>query len=182
MDHRDAGGRPMGETVKKIGFGLASLGVLAIACQAVLPERYAVNVPLRSILGGTVTPPPDSLSRLVVPQGFALTVFAEDVDGARALRFTPRGDLLVSTPRSDRILLLARDADGDGRSDGRHELLGGLNRPYGVDLHGGWEERSRDSLPPGMRGHEKHSKAKSKKKKSKKSKRHHRSHPAKPGW
>src|SRR5919106_6516062 len=54
------------------------------------------------------------------------------------LRFTETGDLLVSLPRAGRIVLLERDADGNGRPDGRRDLLNGLKRPHGIDLHDGW--------------------------------------------
>jgi glucose/arabinose dehydrogenase len=75
--------------------------------------------------------------RMRVPEGFELSLWAENVRGARVLRFTPTGDLLVSSPVQNSILLLERDSDGDGRSDGQRVLLEGLNHPYGVDLHEG---------------------------------------------
>ena len=56
-----------------------------------------------------------------------MTLFAEGLPNARFLRFTPSGDLLVSLPRSGRIVLLTPDADGDGRSDGRRDLVEGLD-------------------------------------------------------
>ncbi|MGH0034269.1 MAG: PQQ-dependent sugar dehydrogenase [Myxococcota bacterium] len=110
------------------------------AC-AVLPERCAVNAPVAHMLFGRGggTPSEDSVqSRLRVPDGFALSVWAEGVDGARFLRFTPRGDLLVSQPRRSRVVLLEADENGDGRSDGLRPLVEGLNRPHGLDLHDGW--------------------------------------------
>jgi len=39
--------------------------------------------------------------------------------GARILRVTATGDLLVSLPGSGRIILLERDTNGDGLPDGR---------------------------------------------------------------
>ena len=54
--------------------------------------------------------------------GAACRVFAEDIPNARFLRFTPAGDLLVSLPRAGRVVPLERDADGDGRSDGRADV------------------------------------------------------------
>ena len=39
---------------------------------------------------------------------------------------------------ADAVPLLARDADGDGRSDGARGLITGLDRPPGIDLHDGW--------------------------------------------
>lgn len=119
----------------------ALLGVVALfaACHTILPERFAVNVPFRSLLGGASPPAEAEIrARIRVPTGFTIGVWASDVPGARLLRFTPAGDLLVSVPGSDRVELLQRDADGDGRSDGKQILLADLNRPHGIDLHAGW--------------------------------------------
>jgi glucose/arabinose dehydrogenase len=77
-------------------------------------------------------------ARFRVPEGFSVGLFAEGIPNARFLRPTPAGDLLVSQPRSGRVWLLERDADGDGRADGRRPLLEGLARPHGMDLHAGW--------------------------------------------
>jgi glucose/arabinose dehydrogenase/cytochrome c553 len=77
-------------------------------------------------------------ARLRGPAGAGVSVFAEGLPNARFLRFTPRGALLVSLPRSGRVVLLEPDRNGDGRSDGRRDVLTGLNRPHGLDLHEGW--------------------------------------------
>jgi glucose/arabinose dehydrogenase len=81
---------------------------------------------------------PEPAARLRPPAGTAVSVFAADLPDARFMRFTERGGLLVSLPRSGRIVLLQPDGNGDGLSDGRHEVLTGLNRPHGLDLHEGW--------------------------------------------
>ena len=74
-----------------------------------------------------------------VPQGFSIGVWAEGIQPSpRMLHFTDTGDLLVSTPRSGGVVLLERDSDGDGRSDGQRVLLSGLNRPHGVTTRDGW--------------------------------------------
>ena len=81
---------------------------------------------------------PSRSTRCACPTGLAIGVFAE-LPKVRALRVTPAGDLLASAPREGRVVLLERDADGDGRSDGtRDRSLEGLNRPHGLDLHDGW--------------------------------------------
>ncbi len=130
------------------GAGLGRLAALCAAalaligaCNVLLPERYAVNAPLRQIvLGRGIAAPPDSAfgTRLRVPDGFSINLYADDLPGARMLRFTPTGDLLVSLPPSGHVVLLERDANGDGRPDGRRVLLDGLELPHGLDLHDGW--------------------------------------------
>jgi glucose/arabinose dehydrogenase len=67
-----------------------------------------------------------------------MRLYASALPGACMLRLTHTGDLLVSLPRSGRIVLLERDTDGDGAPDARRDLLTGLNRPHGLDLHQGW--------------------------------------------
>ncbi len=116
-------------------------GCTALIRLGLLPEGYAVNVPLRqALLGRGVDAPPETAfgSRIRSPEGSSIGLFAEGIPGARFLRPTPSGDLLVSQPRSGRVLLLHGDADGDGRSDGRQVLLEALNRPHGLDLWEGW--------------------------------------------
>jgi Glucose/sorbosone dehydrogenases len=100
------------------------------------PERYTVNAPT----GRDKSAPAAELlhERLRLPVGFSIALYASDLPGARMLRFTEAGDLLVSLPYSGQIVLLERDGDGDRQPDGRHDLLSGLNRPHGMDLHDGW--------------------------------------------
>jgi glucose/arabinose dehydrogenase/mono/diheme cytochrome c family protein len=119
------------------------VGLVLGTCVAwrLLPERYAVNAPLDSlVLNRSIgAPSADTIDRRIrVPDGLTLSVWAEGLAGARFLRFTEAGDLLVSRPRAGEIVLLERDADGDGRSDGARVLLSGLDRPHGLDLHDGW--------------------------------------------
>lgn len=77
-------------------------------------------------------------SRIRLPDGFAMSVYAADLPGVRVMHFTDTGDLLVSLPVSGRIVLLRKDDDGDSHPDARSDLLTGLNRPHGLDLHDGW--------------------------------------------
>ncbi len=101
--------------------GVVALGVAAGA--GLRPERFAEDA---------------VLARLRPPGGARVRRFAEGLPNVRFLRFTPRGDLLASQPRSGGVVLLEADRDADGRSDGRREVLGGLDRPHGLDLHDGW--------------------------------------------
>lgn len=120
---------------------LGALGVaLGVGC-ALLPERYALNAPVANLLwGGGIDAPSETVvqQRLQVPAGFSVALWADEVPNARMLRFTESGDLLVSQPRRGQVLLLERDADGNGLPDGRRVLLEGLDRPHGMALHDGW--------------------------------------------
>lgn len=119
--------------------GLA--GTSFAACHWLLPERFAVNAPIAHLLfqRGVEAPPAATVSeRIRVPAGFSINQFATGIANARFLRPTPKGDLLVSVPRTGKIRLLARDDDGDGHADGVRDVLDGLNSPHGLDLHDGW--------------------------------------------
>ncbi len=114
--------------------------LLASGC-GLLPEEYAFNAPVaHTLFGSGISAPEESLmkSRIRPAAGFRVSRYAENIPNARFLRFTPSGDLLVSQPRRDQILLLHRDADGDGRPDGRQVLLDDLTLPQGMDLREGW--------------------------------------------
>lgn len=116
-------------------------GVWFAACQWLLPERFAVNAPISHLLfqRGVDAPAEEIVAeRLSVPEGFSISRFHTGLSNARFLRLTPKGDLLVSVPRTGSIHLLERDADGDGRADADRTLLEGLTNPHGLDLHDGW--------------------------------------------
>jgi glucose/arabinose dehydrogenase len=112
------------------------LGLLMTGAIDSTSLRMVLNV--MTGLGGPPTSPDLVERRYRVPEGFMLELYAGDVPRARFLRFTPAGDLLVSRPHAGDILLLRRDADGDGKPDGVETLLSGLKRPLGLDLAGDW--------------------------------------------
>lgn len=119
---------------------LAALGCCRVGMR-LLPERFAVNAPIQQLLLGRgieTASEAELRERLSVPDGFAVSLYAADLPNARMLRFTPTGDLLVSTPRSGRIWILPRAADGTKRAEAPRVLLEGLDRPHGLDLRGEW--------------------------------------------
>jgi glucose/arabinose dehydrogenase len=137
----DVGDGREGE-LRRLGWALGGVVLLAgLAAVVARPARFAVNGPVRQMLFGTGIDAPAASTlegRLVGPPGAGVGRFAEGVKNARFLRFTPSGALLVSQPREGTVLLLERDRDGDGRSDGRRVLLSGLDRPHGLEIHDGW--------------------------------------------
>ena len=93
-----------------------------------------VNMPL-----GTVAADGQILAdRIVVAEGFSMGLWAADVPNARVIRFTRAGDLLVANPGLNQVVLLKRDADGDGKSDGKQVVLDGINTPNGLDFYQDW--------------------------------------------
>jgi len=131
--------------VKKIILTFFSLLGLLIALVAVLLASGTVSLDgLRmaaNVMFGVKGPSLEESAahrNYELPPGFALQIFASDLPRARFMRFTPAGDLLVSRPHSGDIVLLRKDADGDGRHDGRESVLMDLNRPQGLDFYRGW--------------------------------------------
>lgn len=115
---------------------LAMLVGLPIACGYLhLPGGLIVNFPGFS---GNAIPEAELRERLKVPDGFFVNTYAAGIPNARILRFTPSGDLLVSSPQTGNVWLVARDATGDGYSDGKRILLDKLYQPHGLALHDGY--------------------------------------------
>lgn len=130
--------------LKRIAIGLVAIVVVAVAAAWLwLPP---VNVPFKGMLANLfpnwiAVPTADAAtvkSRLVVPPGYGIGIFARDIPDARMLRVTARGDLLVATPGKGKVIWLARDSNGDGESDERRVLLEGLDGPNGLDFRNGY--------------------------------------------
>ncbi|NTW22758.1 hypothetical protein HGA34_04455 [Candidatus Falkowbacteria bacterium] len=68
---------------------------------------------------------------LKLPPGFTASIFAKDLDGPRVLAYDPTGKLLVSLPKSGKVVALA-DKDGDAKADSAVEVVTGLDSPHGV--------------------------------------------------
>ena len=129
----------------RVALGLA-LGLIIVVVTGVamsillLPEGLVVKGPILDPLLGRES---EALSedliarRIRVVEGFEVTLFADGIENARFMRFSPGGDLVVSQPRAGQLLHVLRDADRDGRSDGQRVLLGGLDRPHGFDFREG---------------------------------------------
>jgi glucose/arabinose dehydrogenase len=77
---------------------------------------------------------------LKLPPGFAWTVFAREVNGARVLALDPKGNLLVSLTSQGRVVALP-DANNDGVADAVVTVLDGLDKPHGLAFGPGEQPR-----------------------------------------
>lgn len=76
------------------------------------------------------------LDRLNLPEGFKITLFANDLDGARSMAMGDNGTLFVGT-RTENKLYALQDTDGDYRADKTIVLDTTLEVPNGVAFKDG---------------------------------------------
>ncbi len=79
---------------------------------------------------------PFNLNQLKLPDGFHIAVFADNIDGARMLTFTPGGILLVSESGEGKVVALP-DPRHTGKADRTVDVLSGLNEPHGIAFYEG---------------------------------------------
>jgi glucose/arabinose dehydrogenase len=98
------------------------------------------KVLLDFMMGRGISTPAENViaSRLTVPEGFEVNLYAGDVPLARWMHFTDSGDLIVSRTRAGEVILLERDQNGDGKADGSHVLVADLDVPHGLAIRDGW--------------------------------------------
>jgi glucose/arabinose dehydrogenase len=112
--------------------GLAEVGERIEVSPKDLPAPYATRSASNS--PRVVTRPPDATPK--APPGFTVTLFASGLSHPRHLVVAANGDVLLAEPSEDQITLL-RDADGDGRAELVRPFIEKLERPHGLQIHGG---------------------------------------------
>jgi glucose/arabinose dehydrogenase len=81
--------------------------------------------------------PAEALSRIRLPEGFSIALYATGVEGARSMALADDGTLFVGTMvdgewnRRDTVYAIT-DSDGDHRADDVRRVLTGLNVPNGL--------------------------------------------------
>jgi glucose/arabinose dehydrogenase len=75
------------------------------------------------------------LSKIRLPAGFSISVFAE-VENARSMVITPSGTLFVGSRSEDKVYAL-KDTDGDNVADKKWIIASDLNEPNGVAFKDG---------------------------------------------
>ena len=75
--------------------------------------------------------------RIKLPPGYRINLYAAGLGRARGMTLTPKGDIIVSSPGVE-MLLVRADANGDGKTDGVETLMEEMRSPHGVYLDGNW--------------------------------------------
>lgn len=73
-------------------------------------------------------------AQLQVPAGFKVDVFASNVEGARAMKLAPNGDILLTQTRGGFVKVLRPSADG-ATAASITTFAQGLNLPFGIALY-----------------------------------------------
>lgn len=79
---------------------------------------------------------PFDLNKLKLPAGFHIAVFADNVDSARMLAFTPGDVLLVCESGEGKVVALP-DPGHSGKAERIVDVLKGLNEPHGLAFYEG---------------------------------------------
>jgi glucose/arabinose dehydrogenase len=74
------------------------------------------------------------LAQLKAPPGFHITVFADNIDGARMLLFSPGGVLLISESGEGKVVALP-DPKHTGKAERTVTVLDGLSEPHGLAFY-----------------------------------------------
>src|SRR5215831_9036948 len=101
---------------------LVCLGIICVSV-AILAQQRQQNIPqlpapseARPNFGRVVDKPEGAMPK--VPTGFTVELYADNVPGARMMEFAPNGDLFVSQPSQNAVMVL-RDTNKDGKPDER---------------------------------------------------------------
>jgi glucose/arabinose dehydrogenase len=76
------------------------------------------------------------LSKIKLPPGFHISIFADDVPHARSMALGAKGTIFVSTRDDDKVYALT-DAARTGIADKKYVILQGFKTPNGVAFHNG---------------------------------------------
>lgn len=79
---------------------------------------------------------PEYLSRLKLPPGFKVSVFADKLGNPRMLQMRDDGAVYVTRPEQKDVLLLL-DPNSNDRADEKKTIASGLNVVHGITIHDG---------------------------------------------
>ena len=77
-----------------------------------------------------------NINKLFIPEGFEISIYAENLDSPRQLTETADGFIIVGSKNGDKIFAL-NDANNDGVAEQKILLANGLQNPTGVSFYKG---------------------------------------------
>jgi glucose/arabinose dehydrogenase len=110
---------------------LALFGVISLIL--VIAIGWILRAQLAPWLGVNVDGGSGGAAELLLPDGYAGTVFADGLEGPRFMDVSPDGVLLVAERGADRVVALP-DADGDGTVDEIIEVGTGYGRAHDLEF------------------------------------------------
>ncbi len=110
----------MRRSVMLIAVGAASMGAMLFGQQR--PPQLPAPSPAKPN-PSRVIPRPEG-AQLKAPEGFTVSMFADDLPSARMMEYAPNGDLFVSQTGANSIMVL-RDTNNDGTPDVRNVYVQG---------------------------------------------------------
>ena len=105
-----------------------------------IPKLFALLLATPLLAGGVCKPTmfsgPAKLQDLHLPEGFSISLFAENVRTVRAMAYSPEGIVYAGSNDAGALYALP-DRDHDGRADTVYTIAKGLTMPVGVAWHNG---------------------------------------------
>ena len=147
-----------GSATAYLGIGVLCVAAVLVAQQQTIPQLPAPTT-AKPNFGSVVPKAADA--KLVVPQGFTVDTYADNLQAARLMVFAPNGDLFVSQTGANMVTVL-RDTNKDGLPDQRSVFAEGpaarggrggaprgaggappvstgvMDRPFGLAFHDGY--------------------------------------------
>jgi glucose/arabinose dehydrogenase len=97
---------------------------------------FFLTLILMSLIFGLISSAPLPLNKIKLPPGFEISLYAENIEGARSLCLSPKGTLFVGTRGQGRVYAVL-DTNRDYKADKIITIASGLNMPNGVAFHEG---------------------------------------------
>ena len=94
-----------------------------------------INIAMPSKEAGSPGDAARAAAGLAAPAGMTVNAYATGLGPARMMALTPKGDILLTVP-PNQLLLIKADRNGDGRTDGVITLLDDLHNASGITLDG----------------------------------------------
>ncbi len=131
----------------QLGLGLISAASVLLA-QVPQPQAQSLPQPGLSTPNFSQAVPKPANLDLRVPQGFRVSLYADELPGVRWMQFSPNGDLFVSHYNRSMITVL-RDTNGDGKPDLRTVFAKGSGEPRRGDDRNGARRGMNGQTPNG---------------------------------